>query len=87
MIADLVLRDHNDGEICEHGYHLNHWVGSAQWVAVDDPNAEWCPGGREVTRSQIVRSIVAVFDANGLNDRSYYDDIIEGVDAALGEKT
>ena len=48
------LRDHSPGEVCVHGYHLNHWVGLAQWASVDgEPDREWCPGGREVTDADL----------------------------------
>ena len=77
-MADRVLRDHS--EPCHHADSRRHPRATGPWKC-DLPH---CPGGQEVTAIQIVRSVVAVFDANGLNDRSYYDDLVEGVDAALG---
>ena len=81
-MADRVLRDHSPGSLCEHGYHLNHWVGLAQWQPVDEPNAEWCPGGREVA---IDREGARATAADVLHCDVSTPEIDLILDAALGE--
>ncbi len=54
-MADRVLRDHS--QPCEHG----HLMSSGHWESINDP---MCPGGREVTDSEILTMAADIIETN-----------------------